>query len=51
MIAIGALDVSGSALGDGPDVGGECVGIALVEAFIAFAVWRQLFLPRMGGLR
>jgi len=37
MIAIGALDVSGSALGDGPDIGGECVGIALVEAFMAFA--------------
>jgi hypothetical protein len=36
MIQIGTLDVSGSALGDGPDVGGENFGIAPLEAFIAF---------------
>src|SRR5471030_3148130 len=45
MIEIGTLDVSGSAPGDGPDVGGENFGIALLEAFIAFP---QRFRDRAG---
>jgi hypothetical protein len=37
MVEIGTLDVSGNALGNGPDIGDKCFGIALVEAFIAFS--------------
>ena len=35
MIGIGTQDVKGSALGNGPDIGGENFGVALLEAFIA----------------
>ena len=37
VIEIGALDMGGGSIRDGPDVGGEGFGIAPVEALVAFA--------------
>jgi hypothetical protein len=41
MIQIGTLDVTGSALGDGPDVGGENDGLSRTVGFRAFDIEAQ----------